>query len=246
MDLTPLHLWLLPVGIAAGIVNTLAGGGSFLTLSAMIWLGMPAPVANATNRIGVIAQAITAVHGFRRQGVEVPEPFWPQALVTCVGAALGAGLSVVLDPEAFDRVLGVAMIAMLGVTLLRPRAWMEPGPASGLRWPALLVAGTYGGFLQAGVGVLLLPALVLLGGLDPVRANARKMALVGVLTLPALAIYAAWGLIDLGAGLVLAVGSALGGWLGSRITVGAGARVVWATLVLVVVATAARLWLSSG
>lgn len=234
-------LLLFPVGIAAGVVNTLAGGGSFLTLSAMVWLGFPGPVANATNRIGVLAQSGAAMAGFARQGIRAEAPLWPQAVVVIAGAAVGAWLSVVLDPEAFDRVLAVAMIGMLTLSLARPASWTEPGAPSPWRWLALAVAGIYGGFLQAGVGVLLLPALVLLGGLDPVRANARKVTLVALFTLPALAIYVGWGLVDWIAGLVLAGGSALGGWLGSRITVRAGARWIWATVVLVVVATAVRL-----
>lgn len=235
-------LWLFPVGLAAGVVNTLAGGGSFLTLSAMIWLGLPPQVANATNRVGVLAQSTTATWGFHRAGALRGDGIGPQAAVVCVGALAGAGLSAVLDPALFDRVLGIAMVIMLGVTLARPKAWTEPGPERPARWPALFLAGAYGGFLQAGVGVLLLPALVLLGGLDLVRANARKVLLVLLLTLPALAIYVPMGWVDAPAGLVLASGSALGGWLGSRLTIGAGARFIWGALVVVVLATAVRLF----
>lgn len=237
----PGALWLLPVGVAAGVVNTLAGGGSFLSLSAMIWLGLPADVANATNRLGVLVQSGAAAAAFRRQGVIPDAPLWPMAAAVCLGAVAGASLSVILPTELFEPVLAATMLVMLGVTLLRPRSWLEPGEARAVRWPALVAAGAYGGFLQAGVGVLLLAVLVLLGGLDPVRANARKVALVALLTLPALAIYVAWGLVDWPAAAWLALGSSVGGALGSRLTVGAGARLVWAAVVLVVVATAARL-----
>lgn len=236
-------LWLFPVGVAAGAVNTLAGGGSFLTLSAMIWIGMPPQVANATNRLGVLAQSGSAAIGFRRAGALSTDGLGRQALVVCLGAAAGAALSAVLDPALFDRVLGVAMVVMLGVTLARPRAWTEPGPERPARWPALFLAGAYGGFLQAGVGVLLLPALVLLGGLDLVRANARKVVLTLLLTLPALGLYAWLGWVDVWAGLILALGSALGGWIGTRLTLGAGVRFVWGALVVVVLTTAVRLLL---
>ncbi len=242
----PSVLWLVPVGLVAGIVNTLAGGGSFLTLSAMVWLGLPAPVANATNRVGVLAQSVASAESFRREGLADTEDLWVQIGVVCAGAAGGAGLSLVLDPAVFERVLGVAMVAMLGVTLVRPRSWSQPKPPSPWRWVALFLAGAYGGFLQAGVGVLLLPSLVLLGGREPVAANARKVLLVAALTVPALAIYVASGLVDWVAGVALAAGSALGGVLGSRITIGAGAKVVWGALVLVVVATAVKLWVAPG
>jgi uncharacterized membrane protein YfcA len=227
-------------------VNTLAGGGSFLTLSAMVWLGLPAPVANATNRVGVLAQSVASAESFRREGFADTEDLWGQTGLACAGAAGGAGLALVLDPEVFERVLGVAMVGMLGMTLARPRSWSEPKPPSPWRWPALLLAGAYGGFLQAGVGVLLLPALVLLGGREPVAANARKALLVVALTVPALAIYVASGLVDWVAGLSLAAGSAVGGVVGSRITIGAGAKVVWGALVTVVVATAIKLWVGPG
>ena len=242
--LVPPPLWLLPVGFAAGVVNTLAGGGSFLTLSAMIWLGMPAHVANATNRLGVFAQSAAAAGSFRRLGMLTTEELLPQVLVVGSGAIAGAGLSLLLDPELFDRVLGVCMVAMLGVTLARPSSWTSPRPPRPARWLALFAAGVYGGFLQAGVGVLLLPALVLLGGMDVVRANGRKVLLTLTLTTPALLIYAGSGLIDWIAGISLALGSAAGGAVGSRITVGSGAKVIWGTLVFVVLATALRLWLS--
>ncbi|HHO54596.1 MAG TPA: sulfite exporter TauE/SafE family protein [Deltaproteobacteria bacterium] len=222
----------------------MAGGGSFLSLSAMIWLGLPADVANATNRVGVLVQSVAAAAAFQRRGVEVSEPLWPTAAAVCLGATAGAGLSVILPPELFERLLAATMLVMLGVTLLRPRSWLEPGEARRSRWPALVAAGAYGGFLQAGVGVLLLAVLVLLGGLEPVRANARKVALVALLTLPALAIYVAWGLVDWPAGALLAVGSAVGGALGSRLTVGAGAWLVWGAVGVVVVATATRLFMT--
>lgn len=237
-------LWLLPAGFAAGIVNTLAGGGSFLTLSALIWLGLPGPVANATNRVGVLAQTLTATEGFRRAGALHSDELWPQLAVVTLGAALGAVVSVWLDPALFEKVLGVCMVVMLAVTLRRPDAWTTPGPPRSTRWPALFGAGLYGGFLQAGVGVLLLPALVLLGGQDLVRANARKMVLVMVFTLPALAIYVANDLVHWLPGAVLAAGSATGGWVGTRLTINAGARAIWAVLVGVVAITALRLLLT--
>jgi uncharacterized membrane protein YfcA len=232
------------VGVVSGAVNTVAGGGSFVTLAALVWLGVPADVANATNRVGVVAQSAAAVATFRRQGVEGGGEVWGQVAVTGVGSLGGALLALAVDPETLAPILGAAMLVMVGLSLLRPRSWSEPGEPRPWRWPALLLSGAYGGFLQAGVGVLFLPALVRLGGLDPVRANARKVLLVTTLTLPALAAFAAAGQVDWAHGAALAVGSAVGGALGARLTVGYGPRLVWAVLVVVVVATAARLFLA--
>lgn len=240
----PLALALLiPVGVAAGIVNTLAGGGSFVTLSALVWLGLPAPVANATNRVGVLAQSAAAAGAFRREGVQGGREAWAQIAVTGLGAGLGAAASLALEPDRFEDALALGMLGMLGLSLARPAGWTEPGAPSRWRWVALLAAGAYGGFLQAGVGLLLLPGLVRLGGLDPIRANARKVLLVGTLTVPALAVFVAAGAVAWVPGLLLAIGSAIGGAIGARLTIGVGARGIWAVLVAVVVATAARLWL---
>jgi uncharacterized protein len=233
--------WLIPAGLAAGAVNTAAGGGSFVTVAALLAIGMPAPIANATNRVGVLVQSAVAASRFRANEVDGGEELWAQIAVSGLGAAAGAGLSMLLDPERFDQVLSVAMLVMLGVTLARPRSWTEPGPARPSRWLALLGAGVYGGFLQAGVGVLLLPALVVLGGLDPVRANARKVLLVAAFTVPPLAIYAWAGLVAWIPGLVLAASTSAGAVLGVRLTVGYGPRFVWAVLVLVVVGNLVRM-----
>ena len=232
--------WLVPAGLLAGAVNTVAGGGSFVTLAVLLAAGVPAPVANATNRVGVVVQSAVAAGRFRTHGVTGGDELWAQVAVTGGGAALGAWLSMRLDPEQFDRVLSVAMLGMLVVALARPRSWVEPGPARAARWPALLAAGLYGGFLQAGVGVVLLPALVMLGGLDPVRANARKSLLVAAFTVPALALYAYAGLVAWVPGLVLAASSGVGALLGVRLTVGYGPRFVWGVLVLVVVGNLVR------
>jgi uncharacterized membrane protein YfcA len=233
--------WLVPAGLVAGAVNTAAGGGSFVTVAALLAIGMPAPIANATNRVGVVVQSAVAASRFRANDVDGGGELWAQIAVSGAGAAAGAVLSMLLDPERFDQVLSVGMLLMLGVSLVRPRSWTEPGPPRASRWAALLAAGVYGGFLQAGVGVLLLPALVVLGGLDPVRANARKVLLVAAFTVPPLAIYAWAGLVDWAVGLVLAVSSGAGAILGVRLTVGYGPRFVWAVLVLVVVGNLVRM-----
>ncbi|MEZ4238956.1 MAG: sulfite exporter TauE/SafE family protein [Myxococcota bacterium] len=239
-------LWLVPAGLLAGAVNTAAGGGSFVTVAALLALGLPAPVANASNRVGVLVQSAWGAGRFRARGVDGGGELWAQILVSGAGAGLGAALSLWLDPKRFDQVLAVAMIVMLGVSLARPRSWLEPGRPRPVRWLALFAAGAYGGFLQAGVGVLLLPALVVFGGLDPVRANARKVLLVAAFTVPPLVMYAAAGLVDWLAGGVLALSSAVGATLGVRLTVGYGPRFVYAVLVLVVVANLVRMVATSG
>lgn len=228
-------------GLLAGAVNTVAGGGSFVSLAAMIAFGMPAQVANATNRLGVLAQSATASARFRSEGVSGGDDLLPQLAVSTIGGAIGVSLSLSMEPRDFERVLGFAMILMLVVSLLRPSRWVQPAPPSPWRWPALLATSIYGGFIQAGVGVLLLPCLVRLGGVDAVSANARKVLLVAAFSVPSVAMYAWVGLIEWRVGALLAVSSSVGAWLGVWLTVGYGPRLVWAVLVLVVAISAGRL-----
>ena len=160
---------------------------------------------------------------------------------TSVGAMAGASLSVMLSAEHMSTVLAVAMIAMLVVVLVQPKRFV--GEPARSRWatPALVLAGIYGGFLQAGVGIALLLCLVLLGGLDAVKANAMKLLLTGVFTLPALAIYAWADLLRWAPGLALAAGGALGAVAGAKLTMAGGAPLVRGALIAILAATAIRL-----
>lgn len=233
-------LVLVGVGAAAGVVNTIAGGGSFVTVPALMWAGVPVAVANGTNRVGVLAQALAAAGTFRSQMVDGGGELWPQIGVTGLGALLGSLVAVWLPPEALETAVGLFMLALVLLAMARPSRWSEPAPPSPWRWPALLLIGAYGGFLQAGTGLVLLPCLVRLGGLDPVRANARKSLLVATLTVPAILTFALAGVVWWWTGAVLAVGASLGAVIGARLTTRLGPRFVWAVLLAVVVATLVR------
>lgn len=234
-------LGLAAAGLFAGAVNTVAGGGSFIALPALMAFGLSASDANATNRVGVLAQSTVAAARFRAKAVSGGADLVAQLAIQILGASMGAALSLLLKPSVFERALGVVMLAAVALSLLRPRRWSQPGEPSVWRWPALLAAAIYGGFAQAGVGVMLLSCLVRLGGVDAVSANARKVLLVAALSVPSVAIYAWAGLIDWPAALLLTVTSSVGGWLGVWLTVGYGPRLVWAAIVLVVFVSAWRL-----
>lgn len=238
---------LLAIGAFAGVVNTIAGGGSLVTVPALIFLGMSANAANATNRVGVLLQSGAAAARYRRDGVlDLRRCLGPLAW-SSAGATAGAFWSVDIDETVFRRIIGVAMLAVLAVLLAGPERWLREGPPPRhRRWssPLLFLAvGAYGGFLQAGVGVFLLALLVLVEGRDLLRANALKVLLVGGFTLPPLVVFAAHDLVDWWRGLALALGSAVGGTLGARMTVRWGPPLVRWVMVVVVVGSAAKLFL---
>jgi len=235
------------IGVFAGTVNTIAGGGSLITLPALIFMGMPAVTANATNRVGVFTQSLAATERYRRQGIVDLRRGLVLLVPSCIGAVLGSLLSIDIDELLFRRVIAAVMLLMLVIMMVRPKRWLEgrgEGEPRHLAWRALafFFIGVYGGFLQAGVGVILLVGLVLLEGQDLLRANGVKVLLVAGFTLLPVAVYACNGLIAWDAGLALAAGSAVGGLLGARMTVSWGPRFIRGVLVAVVLVSAGKLF----
>ena len=246
---SPLGLLALAVfGLVAGVVNTLAGGGSLLTLPALIFAGLSPAEANATNRLGVLAGSVSAIAGFEKEGMEGTRPETLEVVSAVAGALAGAQIAAWLDPELFRRVIAVVMLLMLGVLLLKPKTWMEGrAHAAPTPWRALgfFAIGAYGGFLQAGVGLFLLAGFVWLSGRPLHLANGRKVVLVALFTVPALALFAWQGLVHWLPGLAMAVGATAGGWLGARFTMAWGPAAIRWLLIAVVVVSSARLWLTA-
>ena len=225
------YVWQLPllfiVGVVAGILNVLAGGGSLLTLPLLIFMGLPSAVANGTNRIAIFCQNIFAIRGFRKLGVmpvQLALLCTPPALI---GSWVGANLAISLDDLMFKRILAVIMIGVLIFTALDPmKRFRRENVTFGL-WRKVLIVisffgvGIYGGFVQAGVGFLVITAL-LVHGLDLVRINAIKVFVIFAYTFIALGVFIYHGQIDYSLGLALAAGNSIGGMLGPKLAVDKG------------------------
>jgi len=241
---------LFGAGCVAGTLNVVAGGGSFLTLPILIFLGLPATVANGTNRVAILLQNVGAVWGFHHHGVLAWRSGLWAALPCTVGGVIGTWAALVVSDAAFQRILALLMVAVTLGTLWDPITSHESEPVSVVRPRAaalaggFFLAGIYGGFVQAGVGFLLLAATTM-AGLDLVRGNAVKVLSVLILTGVSLALFAWQGKVDWAMGLILAAGNLLGGLLGVRLTILKGhawvKRVVTATLLLF----ALKLWVSA-
>lgn len=215
MDL--FHIAVLVVsGILAGFINTIAGGGSILTLPALMLLGMPADIANATNRVGVFLQSAAAMHGFRQHGKLSWDALWPILIPTMVGSLIGSLVASYLSPELLKPLLLGTMITMMAIILLKPQMLPEGDSTpltlrekpSGAVW--LFVAGLYGGFVQAGVGFILIAALAGALRYDLVRANALKMTCTGVFGLVALVVFVARDQVAWVPGLIMGVSTIIG------------------------------------
>lgn len=238
-----IYVLLVGVGFVAGVLNVIAGGGSFLTLPMLIFAGLPPTVANATNRVGVLAQNVGGVVGFHRYkvlnwgwGLRVSAP-------SLLGAAIGVWGALRIGDTAFQRILAFLMLAVTLWTLLRPHraAGAAKAPhAQALAMLGFFFVGIYGGFVQAGVGFFIL-AMTSLAGLDLVRGNAIKVLVVLLLTILSLVVFAWEGKVEWLSGLVLGAGNLTGGLVGVRLTVLKGHRWVNAVVTTAVVVFAIKL-----
>lgn len=240
---------LFAVGCVSGTLNVIAGGGSFLSLPLMIFLGLPPTVANGTNRVAILAQNVGAVWGFQRH--RAVEWRWlnlagPPAVA---GAIAGAWAALHVGDEEFQRILAGLMVLFAIWALWNPLGGggSRGGGVQGGRRLAVIggffLVGLYGGFVQAGVGFLIL-AVTTLAGLDLVRGNALKVLLVLTYIPFTLLIFGLGGKIAWSAGLSLAAGNFLGGQLGVRLTVLKGHRWVKRVVTLAIIGFALKLWFS--
>ena len=234
---------LLGGGLVAGVINTLAGGGSLITVGLLVVAGVPGNVANGSNRVGVVAAGLTAAAGFRHLGVAGRRQAVPVLIPVVAGSVLGALLIGGLTDDAFERVFGLLMVPLL-ILLLRPPRQLaagerEPWP----RWALVSVffaVGVYGGAFQAGIGLILIVTLAR-SGIDLVLANSIKVIVVLFVTATALPVFVARGDVDWGPALVLAAGFAVGGWLGAHVTVVGGEKLIRAVMIAAVIALTGRL-----
>lgn len=246
-----MELWHYPAliagGVACGIINALAGGGSFVTLPLLLMIGLPPQVANATNRLAIAVQCATGMATYHRSRV-MPWRDLPLLAVPMVaGSLLGAYAAAYLNEALFSKIAAVLFAAMLVTFFVDTRRWTtrhSSGRISLKLYPIFFVMGIYGGFLQAGIGTLIITALVVLGGYDVVRGSALKFALIFILTLAAIVVFTHAGQMNWLAGIVMAIGSMIGGWLGARLVITRGTR--WVRLFVILAAIAAIIELLFG
>lgn len=242
------YILLVLVGFIAGVINILAGGGSLLTLPMLIFLGLPPNVANGTNRIAIIIQNIFAVKGFQSKGISAFPYSIYLSISALIGAIIGASLAVDIKGETFNKILGVIMVLIVVYMIIKPKTsandLMEriTGKQFWLGIIAFFFVGIYGGFIQAGVGFIILLFLSSINGFSLVKSNAIKVFVALIYSLAAVAIFAYNDSINWKYGLILSLGNASGGWVMSRWSVNKGDGFVKKILIIMVLAMAIKLW----
>ncbi|QDT29583.1 hypothetical protein Enr10x_49380 [Gimesia panareensis] len=268
------NLLLAGVGLIAGILNVLAGGGSLIVMPTMVFLGIPGAVTNGTARVAILGQNLTAIAGFRQKGFSDFKLSFSLALCALPGTFLGAFLGTKLTGVWFNRILAAVMLSVLVTMILgqrkkkkpQPESSTEPETASGpeaavptvsaestepqaepghsLAGHLLMVlAGFYGGFIQAGIGFILIAIMNNLMKIDLVRTNMHKVFIVAIYTIAAIGIFAWQGKIDWVTGLILTVGMSVGGWIGSHLAVSKGESFIRMVLYVAIVGMSIKLLL---
>jgi uncharacterized protein len=248
------YFLLFVAGLVAGVMNTVGGGGSVLTLPALIFSGLTGDVANATNRIGIIAQNVVAVWQFERNGIRESPLTWRVTLAGLGGCVIGARAAALIPAKQFEYILGWFMLALLVLIIKRPKPHLINGTGPDNAWTGLkpqrkwkvlatfFLLGIYSGFLQAGVGIMILVALGYLVEMDLVRANYVKLAFVLVLMPVSLATFMFSSVrIEWTAGIVLTAGQMAGAYAGSWVAIRKGEKWILAILVVCILFSSAKL-----
>ena len=238
---------LIGVGFLCGFINTFAGSGSLISLPMLMFMGLPANVANGTNRIAILLQNVVGVASFKQQKVfEWKEGIW-LAIPAVIGSVIGAIFAVNINDRIMTRVIGGLLVVMFFLIIFKPDMWVRGKAGKIAGRPGILQLiiffgiGLYGGFIQAGVGFFLIAGLVLGAGYDLVKTNAIKLLIVLIYTPFALTVFIINDQVNWTAGLILAVGNMLGAFVASRFAVSWGAKVIRIILLVIIFGAALKL-----
>lgn len=235
-------------GVFVGFINTLAGGGTIISLSLFMFMGLPADVANGTNRIAVCFQNLTSTISFHQQKLLDKRKALLLAIPTIIGSIIGAQLSVTINEDTFRKAIGVVMLMMIYFLIVDPDKWIK-GQATlqekKISWIQLLsffAIGIYGGFVQVGVGYFLLAGIVLGAGYDLVRANAIKVLIVLLYTSFAMIVFVLNDKVYWQYGLVHSIGNVTGAFIASRYAFRWGASFIRWFIVIIIAITSIDLF----
>ena len=240
---------ILLAGIAAGVINVIAGAGTLITFPTLLALGIPPVTANVSNTVGLVPGSIAGVHGYRRELKGQWRRIAWMALFSAIGGVVGGLLLLILPAEAFSAVVPYLLLVAALLSAIQPRVARfvrrksaetvhDTRPLSFGLVLGILATGVYGGYFGAAQGVVLLALLGILWSTDMHRANGAKNVLAGVANVVSAGIFISSGMVDWMVALLIGVGSAAGGWLGARIGRLLPA-VVLRTILVVVALTAA-------
>lgn len=217
---------LLVAAFVAGALNAVAGGGSFLTLPALVFTGIPPVVANATGTVALLPGYAASAWGFKDDMAPPPGLSMGTSIaLSLIGGAGGAALLLLTPNDTFRRVVPWLLLAATALFAFGPqiRAWASRStapnaPASATKAAiGMFAVAFYGGYFNGGLGILCLALFSLLGQTQLNAMNGMKNLVSALLTAIAVAIYAAGGIVEWRHAILMMVAATLGGYGGARI-----------------------------
>ena len=240
--------FLVLLGFFVSIINTMAGGASIITLPILIFLGLPSNVANGTNRIALMMTAFSANMGFKSKGISTYPFSAYTGLFALFGSVIGAHIAVDINDEIFNKILSFIMILVILIIIFKPRivnanlAVRLTGKHLKLSCLVFFFVGLYGGFINAGIGFVIMLFLHFYNRLNLIKVNATKVVIVLVYTIGAFLTFLFNDLVNIPYGICLGIGTLIGGWNASRFSVDKGEGVVKIFLVISAIIIAIKLW----
>ncbi len=225
---------LLAAAFLAGAMNAVAGGGSFLTLPALVWAGVPPVMANATGTVSLLPGYASGAYGYR-EDLGALSGVGRLCLVSMAGGLLGAALLLLTPDALFRAIVPWLLLLATGLFALGPRLsrGMAKAQGRGVLYGGLFVVSAYGGYFNGGLGILLLALLSVAGSGGLNQAQALKNLLSAVLTSIAVLAYAAGGAVRWPEALLMALAATAGGYAGARVGRRLPAKLVRGFVILV-------------
>lgn len=232
-------LIIMLTGVVAGFFNTVAGGGSLLTMPVLIFIGLPSAIANGTNRIALFFQNIIAVTNFKRKGYFDWKLSISLAIPAVLGSIIGANIAIALPDMIFKTILAIVMLIVVVVMIWNPQKSINDAKNLSEKKRNIIsiglffFVGIYGGLIQAGVGIIIIAVLTILTGFPLAKINSIKVFVVGIYILSSLIVFIISGKVNWLYGFCLAIGNGFGAYLGSNFSVAKGDK--WIKIILFIV-----------
>jgi len=243
---------LIIVGFVAGVINTLAGGGSLLTLPVLIFMGLPPNIANGTNRVGIVIQMLAGTAGFKSKGITTFPFSIYMGVSALIGSLIGAQIAIDIKGETFNKILSFVMMVVVIIIIFKPKLKTKEiierttGKHLWIGCVAFFFFGIYGGFINAGLGFILILFLHFFNHLSLVKSNATKAVIITIYMSGALVVFILNDAVNWKMGLTMAIGTSLGAWFTSRFSVKKGDGFIKIFLIVIVSVMAVKLWFFSN
>ncbi len=234
-------------GLLSGAINTIAGGGSLITLPILIFMGLPPTIANGTNRVQLIFQNISAVYGFKTKGISYFKFSSWLSLSSIIGAILGATIAVNFPEELFKKLLSIIMILVMFSFFIKEKKNKTLQKENTIKNKILsfflfFLVGIYGGFIHAGVGFFMILILSKVNELKISHSNSIKVFVALIFSISAFLIFLFDDKVNWIYGINLGIGSALGGWVASRWSYNKSDLTMKIILSIIIVVMSINLW----